>query len=295
MVVVRLADQISRVNQRQMEAGTRHVTELFSSFRQSLIVLFFLTLAIGVVLAGLSIARILRLERLSSARFSEVLQARTDLRDLSTRLLEVQEQERRSISRELHDEVGQSLSALVLGLANLSANLPSDSSRAAFEELDDLRHLAERTVATVRDMSLLLRPSMLDDLGLVPALQWQARELLRRKNLSVKVIADSAFEDLSDDYKTCIYRVVQEALNNVSRHANAESVQVRLTERGNLLVLTIEDDGRGFHPTVEKGVGLLGMEERVGRLAGRFLIESQPGKGASVRIELPLPAIYAKA
>lgn len=294
MVVVHLADQISTVNQKQMEIGTRQVADLFSAFRRSLGGLFVLTLVIGVALAGLSIARILRLERLSALRFNEVLQARTDLRELSTRLLEVQEEERRSISRELHDEVGQSLSALVLGLGNLNATLPVDRSQQTAEELQDLRHLAEKTVATVRDMSLLLRPSMLDDLGLVPALQWQAREALRRRNLSVQVIPDSSLEDLSDEYKTCIYRVVQEALHNVSRHAGASSVQIRLTERDRLLILTIKDDGHGFRPEQDKGLGLLGMEERVRRLAGRFGIESQPGKGTLLRIELPLPPVYAE-
>jgi len=292
MVMVHLADQISRVNERQMRVGTAQVAELFRSFRQSLIGLLILTLVIGLGLAGLSIARILRLERLSELRFNEMLQARTDLRDLSTRLLEVQEEERRSISRELHDEVGQSLSALVLGLGNLAATIPPANHRT-IEELQDLRHLVEKTVAIVRDMSLLLRPSMLDDLGLVPALQWQAREVLRRRNLSVRVTADSAFDDLSDEYKTCIYRVVQEALHNVTRHAGAATVQVHLAEIGQSLVLTIKDDGHGFRPELEKGLGLLGMEERVGRLSGTLRILSAPGKGALLRIELPLPPVYA--
>jgi signal transduction histidine kinase len=292
MVMVHLADQISRVNERQMRVGAAQVAELFSSFRQSLITLLILTLVIGLGLAGLSIARILRLERLSEVRFDEVLRARTDLRDLSTRLLEVQEEERRSISRELHDEIGQSLSALVLGLGNLAAVISPEDKRT-LDELQDLRHLVEKTVAMVRDMSLLLRPSMLDDLGLVPALQWQAREVLRRQNLSVHVIADSAFEDLSDEYKTCIYRVVQEALHNVTRHAAAGTVQIHLSEREKTLVLTIKDDGRGFQPEMEKGLGLLGMGERVRRLSGQLYIESSPGKGALLRIELPLPPVYA--
>lgn len=292
MVMVHLADQISRVNERQMRVGTAQVADLFHSFRQSLIGLLILTLVIGLGLTALSIARILRLERLSARRFHEVLQARTDLRGLSTRLLEVQEEERRSISRELHDEVGQSLSALVLGLGNVAATIPPENHRT-LDELQDLRHLVEKTVAMVRDMSLLLRPSMLDDLGLVPALQWQAREALRRKNLPVHVTANSAFEDLSDEYKTCIYRVVQEALHNVTRHAGAATVQVHLAENGKSLVLTIKDDGRGFRPELEKGLGLLGMEERVRRLSGRLDIESTPGNGALLRVELPLPPVYA--
>jgi signal transduction histidine kinase len=117
--------------------------------------------------------------------------------------------------------------------------------------------------------------------------------VLRRRNLPVRVTADSAFDDLSDEYKTCIYRVVQEALHNVTRHAGAATVQVHLAEIGQSLVLTIKDDGHGFRPELEKGLGLLGMEERVGRLSGTLRIESAPGKGVLLRIELPLPPVYA--
>ncbi len=155
-------------------------------------------------------------------------------------------------------------------------------------QLSDLRRLAERTVAVVRDMSLLLRPSMLDDLGLIPAVQWQAREVSRTSNISVHVNAESVREDLGDEHRTCIYRVVQEALRNVVRHARATNARVRLYQSGDELVLTIQDDGSGFVPEREKGLGLLGMEERVTHLHGRFRVESTPGAGTSVRVELPL-------
>ncbi len=166
----------------------------------------------------------MRLERLSAARFEEVEHARAALRDLSARLIAVQESDRRSLSRELHDEIGQSLSALLLGIGNVAAVLPADGNGDARAQLNDLRRLAERTVAAVRDMSLLLRPSMLDDLGLIPAVQWQAREVSRTSNVSVQVNAESVPEDLPDEHRTCIYRIVQEALRNVVRHANAKNV-----------------------------------------------------------------------
>ena len=295
MVVVRLADQIGRVNERQMEAGDRQVRELFASFRRSFVLLLVLTLLCGLVLAAVSIQRLLRLERLSAQRYDEIVQARSALRDLSARLVEVQEMERRSLSRELHDEVGQSLSALLLGISNVAAVIPPETNGDAREQLQDIRRLAERTVAVVRDMSLLLRPSMLDDLGLLPALQWQAREVSRTSHLRVEVQADDVPEDLSEEQKTCIYRVVQEALRNVSRHARAAHVQIRLTHSGDRLQLAIQDDGQGFVPEREKGVGLLGMEERVVRLNGEFHVESQPGKGTRISIELPLAAPAAKA
>ncbi len=288
MTIVHLADQIGAVNQRQMEASNQHIANLFSSFRRSLILLLVLTLVCGGLLAGGSIRRILRLEHLSAIRFEEVEHARAALRELSARLIAVQESDRRSLSRELHDEIGQSLSALLLGIGNVAAVLPADGNADARAQLQDLRRLAERTVVAVRDMSLLLRPSMLDDLGLIPAVQWQAREVSRTSHVSVHVNAESLPEDLPDEHKTCIYRIVQEALRNVVRHAHAKSVRIRLEQSNDDLVLTIQDDGLGFVPERDKGLGLLGMEERVTHLGGSFRIESTPGAGASIRVELPL-------
>jgi signal transduction histidine kinase len=287
MTVVRLADQIGEVNQKQMEAGNKQIAALFASFRRSLIILLVLTLVGGTLLAGGSIRRILALERLSAQRFEEVEQARSSLRDLSGRLIAVQESERRSLSRELHDEVGQSLSALLLGIGNVAAILSPLDNTEARSQLQDLRRLAEKTVAVVRDMSLLLRPSMLDDLGLIPALQWQAREASRTRNLSVQVYAGEVSDDVPDEQKTCIYRIVQEALHNIARHAKAKSVQIRLDQTADHLSLTIQDDGKGFTPSREKGVGLLGMEERVNHLHGTFQINSSLGKGTSIRVQLP--------
>lgn len=291
MVIVHLADQISSINQKQLEAGNRQVAALFADFRRSLITILLVTLACGIALAAASVYRILRLERLSAARFEEVVQTRAALRDLSARLVEVQETERRALSRELHDEVGQSLSALLLAIDNVSAGLPQDSNFEPRTQLLEIRRLAERTVTAVRDMSLLLRPSMLDDLGLVPALQWQAREVSRNNHIRIDVQADAASEDLPDEHKTCIYRIVQEALRNVTRHARARSVQIQLTHPDGALRLMIQDDGQGFVPEREKGMGLLGMEERVAYLKGVFEVNSQLGKGTVINVNLPLPAV----
>ncbi len=288
MVIVHLADQISRINQRQLEAGNRQVAALFANFRRSLVILFLVTLACGLALAAGSVYRILRLERLSAAQFEEVLRTRAALRDLSARLVEAQETERRALSRELHDEVGQSLSALLLAIDNVAATLPSGGNPESRIQLHEIRRLAERTVTVVRDMSLLLRPSMLDDLGLVPALQWQAREVSRNNNVRIDVQAELSSENLPDEHKTCIYRIVQEALRNVTRHASAKSVHIRLAHPDGTLHLTIQDDGQGFVPEREKGMGLLGMEERVSHLRGAFQVSSQPGKGTVINVELPL-------
>lgn len=286
--IVHLADQISGFNRKQMEISNSQVQELFGNFRRSLIVLLAFTCLSGFIVAGASVRRILHLEKLSHERLREALEARQASQHLSARLLEVQEEERRALSRELHDEIGQSLSALLVGLGNLSASLFPACAEAAGEQLTGVRKLAERTVATVRDMSLLLRPSMLDDLGLLPALEWQAREVSRTKDLPVEVHAESVSEDLPDEHKTCVFRIVQEALHNVVRHSRAKHVQISLCESPDNLRLTIKDDGRGFVPEREKGLGLLGMRERVEHLSGTFQVQSQPGQGTVLAVDLPL-------
>jgi len=302
MTIVHIADQLSAVNQVQMQGGNRQITNLFSRFRRTMIVFLVLALACGALLTAGSIRRVMRLERLSAARLSDAEHAREALRELSARLIDVQESERRSLSRELHDEVGQSLSALQLGLGNVAALIPATIAEAR-AQLSELRILAEKTMAIVRDMSLILRPSMLDDLGLIPAVQWQAREVSRNHNVFVQVHADSIPEDLPDDHKTCIYRIVQEALRNAVRHANAKTVHIDLHhsdlrqsdlrqsdlgQNAETLVLTIQDDGQGFLPEREKGLGLLGIEERVAHLHGTFRVDSTIGDGACIHVELPL-------
>ena len=285
--VVGLADQISHLNEEQMETGSKRVAALFSTFRRDLVILLIITLVLGFLLASASIHRLLRLERLSAVRFDDALQARSALRDLSARLVEVQETERRALSRELHDEVGQALSALLLALGNVAAMISPDENPEARNQLLDTRRVAEKTVAVVRDMSLLLRPSMLDDLGLIPAVEWQAREVSRTSNLGVTVQAESVPEDLPDEQRTCIYRIVQEALRNVTRHAKAKHVHIQLNQKDDTLRLTIQDDGQGFIPEREKGIGLLGMQERVKRLDGSFRVDSRPAHGTIIHVELP--------
>lgn len=285
---VRLADQLSELNQKQLEAGNRQVKDLFKNFQRSLLLILILCLACGAILTAITAHRLLGLEAVTRLHLEEVTQTRGELRHLSARLIEIQESERRAISRELHDEVGQAVSGLLLGVGNVIEMLPQADSEA-LRLLGEMRGLAERTVAAVRDMSLLLRPSMLDDLGLLPALRWQAREISRSKNIFVQVVADELSEDmLTDEQRTCVYRVVQEALLNVVRHAKATSVDIHFSTTAEKLLLVVEDNGRGFMPSQERGLGLLGMEERVHHLNGTVAIDSQPGSGTTIRVEVPV-------
>lgn len=128
---------------------------------------------------------------------------------------------------------------------------------------------------------------MLDDLGLVPALEWQAREISRRSDMEVEVHSDNVSEALADETKVCIYRLVQEALNNAATHASAKNAKVTVVQSSDKLTVEISDDGLGFDPERHRGMGILGMEERVRRLGGTFAIQSAPGKGAAIKAELP--------
>ena len=186
------------------------VQQTFRQYRRRLVIAIIMTSGLGFLLAWFSVRKILKLEGTAARHFEEINHARTELKQLSARLLEAQEEERRSISRELHDEVGQSLSGVLVEMANLS-NIIRGTDQAE-QKADEIKKLLEDSIGVVRNMSLLLRPSMLDDLGLVPALQWQAREASKRSALWVKVDAEDVSDDLGEEYKTCIYRVVQEAL-----------------------------------------------------------------------------------
>ena len=128
---------------------------------------------------------------------------------------------------------------------------------------------------------------MLDDLGLLPALEWQAREVSRRSNLEVTVDAEDLPEKMPDDLKVCVYRLVQEALNNVATHSGAKNAKVTVARKGDSIKVRVEDDGRGFDPGRTRGMGLLGMEERVRRLNGVFAVRSALGQGTTVTAELP--------
>ncbi len=288
MAMLRLADQIALVNESQLDSGKQLVTGIFARFRRRLLGTGALTVGIGFLLALFTVHRILALERDASVRFREIATARGELKQLSARLVDVQENERRTISRELHDEVGQALSAALMEMGSLSAAIRAGDRAALAAHAEVVRRLVENSVAVVRNMALLLRPSMLDDLGLVPALKWQAREVSKRTGMRVRVAAEEVSDSLSEEHKTCIYRVVQEALHNCARHALAGIVRVNVRQEPGRILLSVEDDGKGFDPHA-RGMGLLGIGERVSNLGGRFEIHTAPGRGTSLQIVLPLP------
>jgi signal transduction histidine kinase len=242
----------------------------------------------GLALVLGSMAYIVRLERQRRQRYLQLARSQKELQRLSARLVDAQETERRSISRELHDEIGQALGALLVDIGRLSTTL-SDERPEVKTQVDDMKSVAENTVQKVRNIALLLRPSMLDDLGLAAALEWQGREVSRRSEIEVTVEAENVPEDLPDEYRICIYRLVQEALNNAVRHSASRNAKVNVGRSANGMAVRVSDDGRGFDPNRARGLGILGMEERVKRLGGTFSVESKPGQGATITAELPFP------
>jgi len=281
-----LVDRIDQISTRQLHAGDQALDEAFRNLRVRLMLMLGATLGVGLLLAAFTIRRTLHLETELQKRYAEGVRARSELQDLSARLVSAQEEERRAISRELHDEVGQSLSALLMEAGN-AARVP-DSSVELRRHVESIKKLAEASVNVIRNMTLLLRPSMLDDFGLVPALEWQAREVSKRTGLRVHVTAEEASGELPDQLRTCIYRVVQEALHNCARHSQARSVKVTVKQEAHRILLSVEDDGHGFEAGRVRGLGLVGMEERVTHLGGAFEVQSRPGAGTRVAAELPL-------
>ncbi len=204
--------------------------------------------------------------------------SRHELEALSARLVDAQEEERRAISRELHDEVGQTLGALLVDVGQLSKLAPSDDGILQ-RQIAGIKSAAETAVKSIRDMALLLRPPMLDDLGLIPALEWQGREISRRGEMEVDVQSDNVSEQLPNDTKVCIYRLVQEALNNAATHSAAKHARVSAAQTEESIRVEVIDDGHGFAADRVRGMGILGMEERVKRLAGVFRWSPHWGKG----------------
>jgi signal transduction histidine kinase len=286
-----IADQIGAINESQLTAGKLRVQEIFGHSRRRLTGAIGATIGLGLLLAAFCMRRILSLEAETAERYREIAAARAELKGLSARLVEAQEDERRSISRELHDQVGQALTGTLVEMANLSRLVREGDVASIQIKADEIKREIEGSISVVRNMALLLRPSMLDDLGLVPALQWQAREVGRKSQLRVKIAAEQVSEDLPEEHKTCIYRVVQEALHNVGQHAQAGIVRVTVRQEPDQILLSIQDDGTGFDPRTARGLGLIGMKERVSRLDGTFSVDSEAGRGTVLRIVLPIPLV----
>jgi signal transduction histidine kinase len=284
--VLAIAAEIERINTSLYRQQSERVNQSERQFRHDLQRTMWLVILAGALIAGASISRIALLEGRARRQHERDERLGQELRHLSTRLRQAQEEERKTISRELHDEVGQKLTALRIGLGGV------ERMRAAGEEpyrlhLDEMKGLAEQSLKIIRDIAGGLRPSILDDLGLGPALQRQTREFARHTGIPVEVKLTGDLEGLNDRSRTSIYRIVQESLTNCARHARASHIELAVDGAPDRVELTVSDDGAGFDPgAVASGMGLIGIEERVRELEGDLLIDSAPGKGTRLRVRL---------
>jgi signal transduction histidine kinase len=290
--VIRVTDEVQALNRNGFILQQNQLASLYRAAQQRLWESFGLAVLVSLGIALFAAAYVGRLEdRIHRQRVKEAENTR-DLQRLSMKVITAQEEERRVIARELHDEVGQALTAIKVELAVAEREIRSVGG--PHDVLDDARAISESVLTTVRDLSHLLHPSVLDDLGLAAAVDWYLKGFGRRHGLQVDLVKDRMDERLQPEAEVTAYRIIQEALTNVVKHADANSCRVYLQRLANTLLVTVEDDGVGFdvqrsdHPDDPYGLGLIGIRERVSRLGGSLRLESSPGRGTRLTVELPV-------
>ncbi len=288
--VLDIADQFSDLNRQILQENRRVVVaDASRQFRSWMMLLGALSFLIALVVALWTTRYAGRLEGSLQAQYQESNAAKTNLQRLSAKLLHAQEDERRSIARELHDQIGQALTAIKVNLGMLEQKTGAGAPEI-YDRIHESKLLAEQMVQEVRELSRLLRPAMLDDLGLVPALEWYVREFSRRFGIPVNLNTDRMLGRLPEEWETCIYRSVQETLTNTIRHSEATEVFIELAQTPESLTLSVEDNGQGFElSSPAGGLGLIGMRERAHELGGTLSVESNQQSGTRIRIVLPAP------
>jgi len=228
--------------------------------------------------------------------FTEAQAARRETQRLSSLVLQTQEKERKHISRELHDDIGQALTAISLTLNGVKLNGNADGTNQF--KIAEAQRMVEEVMATLHDFARELRPSVLDELGLLPAIRSTIHTLERQSELRVHLSGDPEVETLSSEQKLAIFRITQESLN-ATRHAKASRVEIGLGRSGNGVLLTVADNGRSFDAKLHaaargRRLGLLGMKERARLINGKVSIRSRPGKGTIVSVEIPMKSAGAR-
>jgi signal transduction histidine kinase len=270
----------------QREAAAVRQRQLHRYLTQTLVT----SLTLGLAVAVAAVIRIRVLERRSEQQHTRTLLAEQEMRRLSNQLVKTQEEERKLLSRELHDELGQMLTALRMEVGH-AERAHAVGSPAFAATVAESKSLIERMMRLVRDLAMGLRPSMLDDLGLAPALAWQTRDFARRYNVPVNLNVEGDLERLPDPHRTCVFRVVQEALTNCAKHSAATKIEISLVGGADRLDVSVDDNGVGLRPaTGHTGFGLTGIKERVKEMEGSVTIQTKPGGGTVLHITLPIPA-----
>jgi len=283
--VLSLAQGIEELNNANLAAQSAEVASRHTALRDDLRRLTWQTVLLGLTVALVVVFRLRFLERRSE-------EAEQHMRELSQRLVNTQEEERKSLSRELHDHVAQVLTGLRMELGRVERITGPIDARVTLA-VGECKRLVDDMFNTVRGLALGLRPSMLDDFGLQAALEWHVRDFTGRCSMNVDLKMQGDFDALPDKHRTCIYRMVQEALTNCVRHAHAQNVRISVQARCGHLQASVTDDGVGLNPLCRgNGLGLRGIDERVRELEGAMTISQDAGGGTTVAIRLPvLPAV----
>jgi signal transduction histidine kinase len=292
--IVDLSAAFSKWNDSNFETEQKDIEGSLSNLRTEIITILALIALLGTAAGGAALFQMTGIEKGNQQAHAKVTKAQEELQSLSRQLVSAQEKERKALSRELHDEIGQSLTALKFELANTEKIARAEGS-AVLMHLQNMREIANQTLRASKNISLGLRPPMLDDLGLVSALNWFTAEFSRRTGISVEMTADGEVGRLNEAHRTCVFRVVQESLTNCARHAHAKNITVKLDSNEELLTVTVTDDGAGFEPgrRVGTGLGLLSMQERAAELGGTIEIISHPGGGTAIQIAIPAASAAA--
>jgi signal transduction histidine kinase len=290
--VLKIVDTLTALQRLGQQRHDIEVSLLYAEVRTRLLAIGSIAILVGLIVAWFATRHVRRLHReIERQRLAE-RQNRLDLERLSARLVNAQEEERRSLSRELHDAVGQALTAIKMGMGVAMRSF--EAHPGAKRALEDARTITETTLQNVRDLSQVLHPSMLDDFGLPEAVNSYLRNFSKRTRIRTQLTTERMDERLSSDIEVCVYRIVQEATTNVARHSGASVCTVALDAREGTLQLVIEDDGYGIETAragssdARRGLGLIGMRERAQALSGTFIIENRAEGGTRVRVRIPI-------
>ena len=278
-----IAREIEELNNANLATQQQEVARRQGAVREELRRRLWQTLLLGLGVSMIVVWRLRVLEKRSD-------QAEHQMRELSQQLVNAQEEERKHLSRELHDHVAQVLTGLRMELGRIERLSP-----AVAAVVGECKGLVDEIFLTVRSLALGLRPSMLDDLGLQAALEWHVRDFMTRYAIKVDLKMSGDFERLPESHRTCVYRVVQEALTNCVRHADAQNVAIDVNMDADELRLSVSDDGVGLNPSRRgRGLGLIGIDERVKELHGSAVISPIDQRGTIIAVRLPLPVSLAE-
>ena len=288
--ILQIIDRLSELQELSQQRHEAEVSVLYAELRNRLLLIGALAIVVGLVVALFATRHVGYLQRQIEEQRVAERQTRQELERLSARLVNAQEQERRSLARELHDEVGQALTAIKMDVAVALRGVEPDNR--VVSSLEDARSIAENTLQGVRDLSQLLHPSMLDDFGLPETIRSYLRSYSKRTGIRAHFTEHGMEQRLPPEVEVCVYRIAQEALTNVARHSGARNAVLALSRSDEGLSMTIEDDGRGVDGKALRvpsahGLGVIGMRERAQALGGTFSLEPRPTGGTCVAVHLP--------